>query len=147
MEKQHIYLTFFTIVFQYMLVAYKRKAVAEFHKKTCDSFYKAVFKLKLQNGTCYSQETKIIAAAKYLIGILRLFGRKSAVEIVVYSCQCLCLIHIEFDGIEQQVAIPTFGTCLLCIEKHCCIVIANFLKKTQYMSPRQKCDSLSHFYI
>ena len=98
-----------------MLVANESETITKFHKETGDSFYKAVFKFKLQNRTCYSQETKIIAAAKYLIGILRLFGRKSAVEIVVYSCQCLCLIHIEFDGIEQQVAIPAFGYGFLCI--------------------------------
>ena len=116
MEKQHIYLTFFTIVFQYMLVANESETITKFHKETSDSFYKAVFKFKLQNGTCYSQETKIVAAVKHLVGILRLFGRKSAVEIVIYSCQCLCLIHIEFDGIEQQVAIPTFGNRFLCIE-------------------------------
>ena len=130
-----------------MLVAYEREAIAEFHKETSDGFYKTVFKFKLQDRTGHSQETKIIAAAERFVGILRLFGRKSAVEIVVYSCQCLCLIHIEFDGIEQQVAIPTFRACLLCIEKHCCIIITNSLKKTQYMPPRQKCDSLSHFYI
>ena len=130
-----------------MLIAYERKAIAEFHKETSDGFYKTVFKFKLQDRTGHSQETKIIAAAEHFVGILRLFGRKSAVEIVVYSCQCLCLIHIEFDGIEQQVAIPTFRACLLCIEKHCCIIITNSLKKTQYMPPRQKCDSLSHFYI
>ena len=59
-------------------------------------------------GAGNSQDTKGIAAAKHLIGILRLFGRKSAAKIVVYSRQCLGLIHIEFDGIEQQVAIPTF---------------------------------------
>ena len=115
MEKQHIYLAFFTIVFQYMLVANESEAITKFHKETGDSFYKAVFKFKLQNGTCYSQETKIVAAVKHFIGILRLFGRKSVVEIVGYSCQCLCLIHIEFDGIEQQVAIPTFGYSFLCI--------------------------------
>ena len=84
MEKQHIYLAFFTIVFQYMLVANESEAITKFHKETGDSFYKAVFKFKLQNGTCYSQETKIVAAVKHFIGILRLFGRKSAVEIVVY---------------------------------------------------------------
>ena len=109
MEKQHIYLAFFTIVFQYMLVANESETITKFHKETSNSFYKAVFKFKLQNGTCYSQETKIIAVAKHLVGILCLFGRKSAVEIVIYSCQCLCLIHVEFDGIEQQVAIPAFG--------------------------------------
>ena len=92
-----------------MLVANESEAITKFHKKTGDSFYKAVFKFKLQNRTRYSQESEIIAAAKYFIGILRLFGRKSAVEIVINLCQCLCLIHFEFDGIEQQVAIPTFG--------------------------------------
>ena len=129
-----------------MLIAYERESIAELHKETCDGFYKTVFKFKLKYGTCHAQETEIIAA-EHLVGILRLFGRKSAVEIVVYSCQCLCLIHFEFNGIEQQVAIPTFRACLLCVEKHCCIVITNFLKKTQDMPPRQKCDSLSHFYI
>ena len=108
MEKQHIHLTFLAVIFQHMLVAYEREAVAEFHKETSDGFYKTIFKFKLQDRTGHSQETKIIAAAEHFVGILRLFGRKSAVEIVVYSCQCLCLIHIEFDGIEQQVAIPTF---------------------------------------
>ena len=54
MEKQHIYLTFFTIVFQYMLVANESEAITKFHKETGDSFYKAVFKFKLQNGTGYS---------------------------------------------------------------------------------------------
>ena len=130
-----------------MLIAYERKAIAEFHKETCDGFYKTVFKFKLQNRTCYTQETEIITAAKHLVCILRLFSRKSAVEIVVYFCQCLCLIHFEFNGIEQQVAIPTFRACLLCVEEHCCIIITNSLKKMQYMPPRQKCDSLSHFYI
>ena len=147
MEKQHIYLTFLSVILQYMLVANESETITKFHKETSDSFYKAVFKFKLQNGTCYSQETKIVAAVKHFVGILRLFGRKSSVEIVIYSCQCLCLIHFEFNGIEQQVAIPTFRACLLCIEKHCCIIITNSLKKTQYMPPRQKCDSLSHFYI
>ena len=98
-----------------MLIAYERKAIAEFHKETCDCFYKTVFKFKLQNRTCYTQETEIITAAKHLVCILRLFGRKSAVEIVVYSCQCLRLVHIEFDGIEQQVTIPAFGYRFLCI--------------------------------
>ena len=83
-----------------MLVANECEAITEFHKETGDSFYKAVFKFKLQNRTRYSQESEIIAAAKYFIGILRLFGRKSAVEIVIYSCQSLCLVHIEFNGIE-----------------------------------------------
>lgn len=92
-----------------MLVANECETIAEFHKETGDSFYKAFFKLKLQNGTCYSQEAEIVAAAKHLIGILRLFGRKSAVEIVIYSCQCLGLIHIEFDGIEKQITIPALG--------------------------------------
>ena len=100
MEKQHIHFTFFTIVFQHMLVANECEAITEFHKETGDNFYKAVFKFKLQNRTRYSQESEIIAAAKYFIGILRLFGRKSAVEIVIYSCQSLCLVHIEFNGIE-----------------------------------------------
>ena len=42
-----------------------------------------------------------MAAVKYFIGILGLFGRKRAAKIVVYFCQCLCPIHIEIDGIEQ----------------------------------------------
>ena len=115
MEKQHIYLALFSIVFQHMLVTNESEAITKFHKETSDSFYKAVFKFKLQNGTCYSQETKIVATVLDLVGLLRLFGRLSAVEIVVYSCQCLCLIHFEFDGIEQQVTIPTFGYSFLSI--------------------------------
>ncbi len=130
-----------------MLIAYERKAIAEFHKETCDGFYKTVFKFKFQDRTCYTQETEIVATIEDFVGVLCLFGRKSAVEIIINSCQCLCLIHFEFNGIEQQVAIPTFRTCLLCVEKHCCIIITNSLKKSQYMTPRQKCDSLSHFYI
>ena len=94
----------------------------------------------------YTQETEIVATIEDFVGVLCLFGRKSAIEIIINSCQCLGLIHIEFDGIEQPVAIPTFRTCLLCVEKHCCIIITNSLKKSQYMTPRQKCDSLSHFY-
>ena len=65
----------------------------------------------------YTQETEIVATIEDFVGVLCLFGRKSAVEIIINSCQCLGLIHVEFDGIEQQVAIPTFRTCLLCVEK------------------------------
>ena len=100
MEKQHIYLTFLSVILQYMLVAYEREPIAEFHKETCDGFYKTVFKFKLQDRTCHSQEAEIIATAEHLVGILRLFGRKSAVEIVICPCQCLRLIHVEFNGIE-----------------------------------------------
>ena len=95
-------------------------------------------------GAGNSQETKGIAAAKHLFGILRLFGRKSVAKIVVYSCQCLGLIHIEFDGIEQQVAIPTFGYGFLRIILGG-FIIQSLAQQQQIVRPRQKCYARSTF--
>ena len=52
MEEKHINLTLLSVILQHMLVSDECKATAEFHKETGDSFYKAVFKFKLQKGTC-----------------------------------------------------------------------------------------------
>ena len=82
---------------------------------TCDSFHKAVFEFKFQYRACHTKKAEIIAATEHLIGIPSLFHGKSATEIVVNLCRQLRLVHIQLDGVEQQVAIPTFGDSFLCI--------------------------------
>ena len=112
-KEEHIYTAFLSVVLHCVLVANEGETLSQFKQEQLYLFDKPLFQLKFKYRLRHPEKTEIISVAEHLVGIPRLCGRQRGCEIVVSRCRQIRLMHLQFKGVQQQVAVPAFFSALM----------------------------------